>query len=172
MVDKSTPRVNNQIRAKEVRLISHEGKQLGIVTIKQASAVASQAGLDLVEVDSSSTPPIVKIMNYGKYKYELAKKQKANKASSPSRQLKEVRFKAKIETHDYETKVKQIEKFLGVGHTVKVFVQLKGRERSHPEVAVRLAERLIQDLSGKFVFDGKPSNDNGGAVMKLAPKLK
>ncbi|MCX6826253.1 MAG: translation initiation factor IF-3 [candidate division Zixibacteria bacterium] len=140
-------RVNEQINISPVRLIGINGEQIGIVPVREALEKARDANLDLVEVSSTSSPPVCRIMDFGKYKYELAKKAKLARKKQHVVQLKEMRYRPKIDEHDFQFKTKHVREFLMQGSKVKTFVMFSGREMAHTEYGYKLIDRIIQELS-------------------------
>ena len=126
-----------------MRLIDNEGKQVGILPVKEALWRARNVGLDLVEISPNTTPPVAKIVNYGKFKYQQQQKEKETRKHQPKHETKELRFRVNIETHDFQTKAKQAVKFLSQGHKVKATVMFKGREQSHPDHGKEILENLV-----------------------------
>jgi translation initiation factor IF-3 len=165
----SDPRINDRIRASEVRLVGPEGEQVGVVRIDVALRLAQEADLDLVEVSPNSNPPVVKVMDYGKFKYEAAQKAKEARKNHANTILKEVRFRLKIDTHDYETKRKRAESFLQAGDKVKAMILFRGREQSRPEQGVRLLQRFAEDVAELGVVEFTPMIDGRNMVMIIAP---
>ena len=165
----SDPRINDRIRANEVRLVGPEGEQVGVVRIDVALRLAQEADLDLVEVSPNSNPPVVKVMDYGKFKYEAAQKAKEARKNQANTILKEVRFRLKIDTHDYETKRKRAESFLRQGDKVKAMILFRGREQSRPEQGVRLLQRFAEDVAEHGVVEFTPMIDGRNMVMIIAP---
>jgi len=165
----SDPRINDRIRATEVRLVGPEGEQVGVVRVDIALRLAQEADLDLVEVSHNSNPPVVKVMDYGKYKYEAAQKAKEARKNQANTVLKEVRFRLKIDTHDYETKRKRAESFLKAGDKVKAMILFRGREQSRPEQGVRLLQRFAEDVSESGVVEFTPTIDGRNMVMVIGP---
>ncbi|MSZ08386.1 MAG: translation initiation factor IF-3 [Actinobacteria bacterium] len=165
----SDPRINDRIRASEVRLVGPEGEQVGVVRIDVALRLAQEADLDLVEVSPDSNPPVVKVMDYGKFKYEAAQKAKEARKNQANTILKEVRFRLKIDTHDYETKRKRAESFLQAGDKVKAMILFRGREQSRPEQGVRLLQRFAEDVAQNGVVEFTPTIDGRNMVMIIAP---
>ena len=165
----SDPRINDRIRASEVRLVGPEGEQVGVVRIDVALRLAQEADLDLVEVSPNSNPPVVKVMDYGKYKYEAAQKAKEARKNQANTILKEGRFRLKIDTHDYETKRKRAESFLQAGDKVKAMILFRGREQSRPEQGVRLLQRFAEDVAHNGVVEFTPTIDGRNMVMIIAP---
>lgn len=164
--------VGEKIRAAEVRLISHTGEQVGIVAIAAALALADEAGLDLVAISPDATPPVCKIMDFSKYKYELAQKAKEAKRHQAHVVVKEIRFGVNIENHDYETKKNHIMKFLKDGDKVRVTVQFKGREQSHPELGSRLLAKLSADVTEFGFIEFAPKKEGKSMTMVLGPLVK
>lgn len=152
-----------------MRLILQDGTQAGVLLTTKALTAAQAAGLDLVEVSPQADPPVAKIMDYGQFQYEQSRKRKEARKSHTSTALKEVQFRLKIEDHDYHTKVNRAQKFLASGHRLKVVIVSKGRERSHPEIAARLFERVAADLTEHGKVDGKPSNEGPRLSAILKP---
>jgi len=165
----SEPRINERIRSSEVRLVGPEGEQVGVVRIDVALRLAQEADLDLVEVSPNSSPPVVKVMDFGKFKYEAAQKAKEARKNQANTALKEVRFRLKIDTHDYETKRKRAETFLKAGDKVKAMILFRGREQSRPEQGVRLLQRFAEDVAGHGVVEFTPMIDGRNMVMIIAP---
>ena len=146
-----------------------EGEQVGVVRIDVALRLAQEADLDLVEVSPNSNPPVVKVMDYGKFKYEAAQKAKEARKNQANMILKEVRFRLKIDTHDYETKRKRAESFLKAGDKVKAMILFRGREQSRPEQGVRLLQRFAEDVADYGVVEFTPMIDGRNMVMIIAP---
>ncbi len=165
-------RINERVRAPQVRLIGADGSQVGIVTREQALGRAQDAGLDLVEVAPNADPPVCKIMDYGKFKYQESLRAKEARKKQGHQQVKEMRFGPKIGIHDYETKKSRIVEFLDEGHRVKVSVRFKGREMHHTELGTQLLQRLVKDLSeiGSVEVAGKL--DGRIMSMMFAPTRK
>ncbi|WP_456401049.1 translation initiation factor IF-3 [Persephonella sp.] len=165
-------RINEQIRVKEVRLIDDNGQNLGIVPIEEALRLAEEKGLDLVEVSPNARPPVCKIMDYGKYKFEQKKKEKEAKKKQRAKMqnVKEIKFRVKIEDHDYKTKVKHIREFIEDGDKVKVWIWFRGRENVHPEIGERLANRIIEDLSDIAKVEKQPKKEGRNMIFTLVPK--
>ena len=165
----SDPRTNDRIRVPEVRLVGPAGEQVGVVRIEVALRLAQEADLDLVEVAPNSKPPVVKIMDYGKYKYEAAQKAKEARRNQANTVLKEVRFRLKIEAHDYTTKLKRAEGFLQSGDKVKAMILFRGREQSRPEQGVRLLRKFAEDVAEFGTVESNPTIDGRNMVMVIAP---
>lgn len=153
----------------EVRLVGPAGEQIGVVRIEAALRLAQEADLDLVEVAPNSKPPVVKIMDYGKFKYEAAQKAKEARRNQANTVLKEVRFRLKIEAHDYTTKLKRAESFLQAGDKVKAMILFRGREQSRPEQGVRLLRKFAEDVAEFGTVESNPTIDGRNMVMVIAP---
>ena len=167
---KREPRVNRRIRVPQVRVIDLDGAQVGVLSTRDALKLAESKGYDLVEVSPDTAPPVCKIMDYGKYKYEQSKKAKTTKKKIHSFHLKEMRMRPKIEEHDYDFKCKHVREFLIQGNKVKVFVEFRGRERSHTEFGQRLMERLLTDLQDVGAVIQKPNMEGRNLTMTIVPK--
>ena len=165
--------INGQIRDKEVRLIGENGEQLGIMSSKEAMRLAQEAELDLVKVAPKAQPPVCKIIDYGKYRYELARKEKEAKKKQHTVDIKEVKMRYKIDTHDYEVRLKSAKKFIAQGNKVKVVVMLRGREMQHNKLAIDLANKFLTDIEEATVaVEKKPALEGRNVVMVLAPAGK
>jgi translation initiation factor IF-3 len=165
----SDPRTNDRIRVPEVRLVDANGEQVGVVRIEDALRLAQEADLDLVEISPTSKPPVAKIMDFGKYKYETAQKAKEARRNQANTILKEVRFRLKIDTHDYETKRKRAEGFLQSGDKVKAMILFRGREQSRPEQGVRLLQKFAEDVAEFGSVESTPTIDGRNMVMVIGP---
>lgn len=163
------PRINERIRVAEVRLVGPAGEQIGIVRIEDALRLAAEADLDLVEVAPDSKPPVCKLMDYGKFKYEAAVKAREARKNQVNTVIKEMKLRPKIDQHDYETKKGHIERFLGQGDKVKITIMFRGREQSRPELGYRLLQRLAQDIGDTAVIESAPLQDGRNMTMVLAP---
>ena len=162
----SEPRINDRIRVAEVRLVGPNGEQVGIVRVEDALRLAQDADLDLVEVAPDARPPVCKIMDYGKFKYEADMKAREARRNQTNTVLKEIRFRLKIDPHDYGTKKGHVERFLTAGDKVKVMIMFRGREQSRPEMGVRLLQRLADDVVGarlhrEHAEAGRPQHGHG-----------
>ena len=155
-----------------MRLIGHEGDQVGIVDIDRALAMADEVGLDLVEISPDAQPPVCKVMDFGKYKYEIAQKAREARQNQTHIVVKEMRLGLKIEPHDYETKRNHIEKFLRAGDKVKVTVQFRGREQTRPEMGYRLLMKLSEELVEVAVVEFAPKKEGRSMTMVLGPLVK
>ena len=153
----------------EVRLVGPGGEQVGVVAIDVALKLAQEADMDLVEVAPNSKPPVVKIMDYGKFKYEEAQKAKDARRNQANTVLKEVRFRLKIDKHDYETKRKRAIGFLEQGDKVKAMILFRGREQSRPEQGVRLLQRFAEEIAEHGTVESNPTIDGRNMVMVIGP---
>lgn len=162
-------RVNEMIRCPEVRLISGNGEQLGIQPIEEAQRIALEQDLDLVEVAPQASPPVCKIMDYGKFCYEQEQKQKAARKNQSIIVVKEMKMRPKIDIHDYETKKKHIVRFLSQAHKVKVTIMFRGREMTHTELGLKLLNRLSEELSDMATVEARPRLDGRNMTMVLTP---
>jgi translation initiation factor IF-3 len=165
-------RINDLIRASEIRLIGFSGEQVGIVDLATALNMADEVGLDLVEISPDAKPPVCKIMDFGKYKYEIAQKTREARQNQTHIVVKEIRFGLKIEPHDYETKKAHIARFLKVGDKVKVTVQFKGREQTRPEMGYRLLMKLAEEVADVAFVEFAPKKEGKSMTMVLGPVLK
>lgn len=163
------PRINDRIRVPEVRLVGPEGEQVGVVSIGEALRLAQDSELDLVEVAPMARPPVAKLMDYGKFKYESAQKAREARRNQALTVIKEMRLRLKIDPHDYETKKGHVERFLKGGDKVKITVMFRGREQSRPEMGYRLLQRLAADVSELGVVESNPKQDGRNMVMVIAP---
>ena len=163
-------KVNDQIRARQVRLIGADGQQQGIVETRDALQRARDQELDLVLVGETAQPPVAKLLDYGKYRYELQQQAKEARKRSRQHEMKAIKFRVKIEDHDYETKVNHIRRFLKGGHKVKVTIMFRGRERTHPELGQELLNRVARDVDEMAVIDQSPSISGMDMNMTLRPQ--
>jgi translation initiation factor IF-3 len=165
-------RINDRIRVPEVRLVGPNGEQVGIVRIEDALRLAQEAELDLVEVAATARPPVCKLMDYGKFKYESAQKARESRRNQQLTTIKEQKLRPKIDTHDYETKRGHVRRFLEGGNKVKVTIMFRGREQSRPELGFRLLQRLAEDVSDVGVVEATPKQDGRNMTMVIAPTKK
>lgn len=165
---KST-RVNRAIRASEVRLISADGEQIGIKPIEEAIRIAEEEGLDLVEVASKTEPPVCRVMDYGKYKYQLEQKAKKAKKHQTVIIVKEIKIRIKIGPHDFKTKENHVRKFLKKGTKVKVTIMFRGREVTHPDIGRNLLDKMAEEVKDLGAVESAPKLDGHNMVMLLAP---
>ncbi len=163
-------RKNDKIRAREVRVIGPEGEMLGVMPPEEAVKIAKSHGLDLVEVAASARPPVCRILEFGKYKYELSKS-KRNKEKTAKR-VKEAKFRPRIEEHDYMTKVRRSEKFLHQGNKLKITLMFRGREMEHVNLGMDLVKQAIKDLSGVGKADDQPKLNGRFIIVSLSPLPK
>ncbi|WP_026212116.1 translation initiation factor IF-3 [Longispora albida] len=162
-------RVNEQIRAREVRLVGPQGEQVGIVPLEQALQLASDVDLDLVEVAPMARPPVCKLMDYGKFKYETALKAREARRNQQQTVIKEMKLRPKIDSHDYETKKGHVVRFLKAGDKVKVTIMFRGREQSRPELGFRLLRKLAEEITDLGFVESAPKQDGRNMIMVLAP---
>jgi translation initiation factor IF-3 len=155
-----------------VRLVAPDGEQIGIRPLPEALAMARELELDLVEVADKANPPVCRIMDYGKYKYEAAQRAKESRRKSTNVVVKEMKYRPKIGHGDFDTKTRKVEKFLGEGHKVKVTIMFRGREQSRPELGFRLLQRLAEDVSDVGVVEATPKQDGRNMTMVIAPTKK
>ncbi|MFN4131642.1 MAG: translation initiation factor IF-3 [Caldimicrobium sp.] len=165
-------RINEKIKAKEVRLIGPDGKQIGIVPISEALRIAENYGLDLVEIAPSATPPVCKIMDFGQFLYQEAKKAKEAKKKQTVIEIKEIKLSPKTDKHDLEIKIKHILRFLEEKNKVKIRVVFKGRELSHPELADKVFATIFQAVEGKAQVESPPKLEGRQMIAVLAPLKK
>ena len=166
------PRINDRIRAREVRLIGPEGNQLGIKALPEALSLARSQDLDLVEVADKANPPVCRIMDYGKYRYEAAQKAKESRRKSTNVVVKEMKYRPKIGAGDFDTKTKKVEKFLGEGHKVKVTIMFRGREMQHPELGRRILDEVAEHVAHVGRVETFPKQDGRNMTMVLGPDKK
>lgn len=163
-------RVNGEIRAPQVRLIGPEREQLGIVSLADAIRQAQQAALDLVEIAPTAAPPVCRIMNYGKYLFELNKQKTVQKKKQKRIQLKEIKFRPVTDEGDYQVKLRNLIRFLEQGDKAKITVRFRGREIAHTHLGVKLIERLEADLADYAVIEDKPKMEGKQMVLIISPK--
>lgn len=162
--------MNRQIRAKEVRVIDENGQNLGIMPLKEALALAQEKGLDLIEIAPTAKPPVCRIADYGKFKYEMKKKAKEAKKKQKTIEVKELKMRVGIEEHDYQVKLKQLKEFLEEGNKVKLRIIFRGRENIRPELGERLVQRFVEDVGDLGVLEKKPSKEGRFMIAVFAPK--
>ena len=165
-------RINERIRAPEVRLIGPKGEQIGIVSVNDALKLAQEADLDLVEVAPNVRPPVCKLMDYGKFKYESAVKARESRKNQTQTIVKEIKLRPKIDPHDYGTKKGHVERFLKAGDKVKVTIMFRGREQSRPELGFRLLQRLASDVEELGFVESQPKQDGRNMIMVIGPHRK
>jgi translation initiation factor IF-3 len=166
------PRINDRIRVNEVRLVGPNGEQVGIVAIGDALRLAQEADLDLVEVAPMARPPVCKLMDYGKFKYESAQKAREARKNQVNTVIKEMKLRPKIDPHDYETKKGHVVRFLKQGDKVKITIMFRGREQSRPELGFRLLQRLAEDVQELGFVESAPKQDGRNMIMVLGPTKK
>ncbi|MAI61944.1 MAG: translation initiation factor IF-3 [Micavibrio sp. TMED27] len=166
------PRTNNDITVDEVRVINAEGDMLGVMPVKRAVQLAEEAGLDLVEVSPNANPPVCKILDYGKYKYEQQKKASEARKNQKTVDVKEVKIRPGIEDHDYQVKMKNARKFLEKGDKVKVTMRFRGREMAHQDIGLNLLKRMQEELSDISKTDLEPKLEGRQMIMVLSAEMQ
>ena len=162
--------INEEIRDREVRLIDENGEQLGVVANHVAQALAEERGLDLVKIAPQATPPVCKLMDYGKYRFEMSKREKEQRKNQKTIEVKEVRLSATIDQHDLEVKAKSCTKFLKGGDKVKVSIRFRGRELGHPEIGHEIMSRFAEYCQEYAVIEKPAKMESRNMLMFLAPK--
>ncbi|HSR28126.1 MAG TPA: translation initiation factor IF-3 [Actinomycetes bacterium] len=165
-------RINERIRVPEVRLVGPNGETVGIVPTDQALKLAQEADLDLVEIAPQGRPPVCKLMDYGKFKYENAQKAREARRNQTNVIIKEMKLRPKIDQHDYETKKGHVVRFLGAGDKVKITIMFRGREQHRPELGFRLLQRLAEDVEELGFVESSPKQDGRNMIMVLGPHKK
>ena len=166
------PRVNGRIRSSEIRLIGAEGENIGLVTPERGMELAEQAGLDLVEISPNATPPVCKIMDFGKFKYEQQKREAEARKKQKIIEVKEVKFRPNTDTHDYEVKMRNVYKFLEKGDKVKVTLRFRGREMAHQNLGRELLERVAEDVKEMGKIENMPKMEGRQMIMMIGPVSK
>ena len=166
------PRINDRIRVPEVRLVGPSGEQVGIVPLAKALELAQEYDLDLVEVAANARPPVCKLMDYGKFKYESAMKAREARKNQAHTVIKEMKLRPKIDPHDYDTKKGHVVRFLKQGDKVKITIMFRGREQSRPELGYRLLQRLAEDVLDLGFIESNPKQDGRNMIMVLGPHKK
>ncbi len=166
------PRINERIRSPEIRLIGAEGENVGVVTPAQALQMAEEAGLDLVEISPNATPPVCKIMDFGKFKYEQQKKEAEARKKQKIIEIKEVKFRPGTDKHDYDVKMRSVLKFLGNGDKVKVTLRFRGREMAHQDLGRQLLEQIAEDITDYGKVENMPKMEGRQMVMMIGPLPK
>ena len=166
------PRINDRIRVSEVRLVGPAGEQVGIVRIEDALRLARESELDLVEVAPMARPPVAKLMDYGKYKYEQDQKARESRRNQTNTVIKEMKLRPKIDSHDYETKKGHVVRFLKAGDKVKITIMFRGREQSRPELGFNLLKKLAEDVADDGFVESAPKQDGRNMLMVLSPTRK
>ena len=163
------PRLNDEITVRECRLIGYDGAQMGIYPTSQALRIAESSGYDLVEIAPNAEPPVCRIMDYGKFKYDQAIKAKQARKNQSKIEVKEMKFRPKIDVGDYTTKKKHVLRFLEAGNKVKITIMFRGREMAHPELGLTILERLADDLKELAVIENQPKMEGRNMHMLIAP---
>ncbi|MEO1639272.1 MAG: translation initiation factor IF-3 [Pseudomonadota bacterium] len=166
------PRINDRIRAPEIRLIGAEGENIGVVSPDRAMGLAEDAGLDLVEISPNANPPVCKIMDYGKYKYETQKKEAEARKKQKTIEIKEIKFRPNTDNHDYDVKMKNVFKFLENGDKVKITLRFRGREMAHQELGRELLERVAEDTKEHGKVENFPKMEGRQMIMLIGPLAK
>lgn len=169
-VQKGGPRINEEIRVREVHLIDKDGHNLGNVPIAEALAKAQEVGLDLVEISPNASPPVCKLLDFGKYKYQEQKKQAEARKKQKVVEVKEIKFRPMIDNHDYDVKMRSMRRFFEEGDKVKVTLRFRGREMAHQELGVKLLDRVKDDTSEVAKVEMEPRVEGRQMVMVLAPR--
>jgi translation initiation factor IF-3 len=164
------PRVNEEIRVPQVRLIDQEGEMIGVMSAREALMRAYDAGLDLLEISPNAVPPVCKILDYGKYKYEQQKKANEARKKQKTVEIKEVKVRPNIDDHDYDVKMRAMKSFIGEGDKVKVTLRFRGREMAHQDLGIRVLERIRNELGETIKVEQMPRLENRQMIMVLAPK--
>jgi translation initiation factor IF-3 len=164
--------INDKIRAREVRVISADGQQLGILSLPEALSLAREAELDLVLIAPQAAPPVAKIMDHGKWRYEEAQKAKESRKKSTNISIKEMKYRPKIGTGDFDTKTRMVGRFLNEGHKVKVTIMFRGREMAHPELGMKILDQVAAQVAEVSKIEASPKIDGRNMVMVLAPDKK
>ncbi len=165
-------RINEEIRAKEIRVVSSEGEQLGIMSVRDALRIAQEKELDLVEVAPTARPPVCRIMDYGKYRYEQSKREREARKKQRIIEIKEIRMTPKIEEHDFQVKIKAAQKFLKDGDKVKAMIRFRGREIVHAELGKNLLLQLFESVRDSAVMEREPKIEGKNMIMILASKAE
>ncbi len=171
-ISKETQQINSEIKDREVRLISATGEQLGIMSSKEALKIAEDSNLDLVKIAPQAKPPVCKVMDYGKFRFEKAKREKEARKNQKVIETKEIRLSLNIDVHDFNTKVNHAKKFLSGGNKVKVSIRLRGREMGHPELGEATMKRFAEALSEEGTVDKQPKLEGRQILMFMSRKDK
>uniref|UniRef100_UPI0038B34A08 translation initiation factor IF-3 n=1 Tax=Cochlodiniinecator piscidefendens TaxID=2715756 RepID=UPI0038B34A08 len=166
------PRVNERIRATEIRLIGAEGENVGVIHPAKAMVMAEEAGLDLVEISPNATPPVCKIMDFGKFKYEQQKRESEARKKQKIIEIKEIKFRPNTDTNDYEVKMRNVFKFLENGDKVKISLRFRGREMAHQNLGRELLERVAEDTKGIGKVENFPKMEGRQMIMLIGPLPK
>jgi len=171
-VRETGPRVNERIRANEIRLIGAEGENLGVVTPGRAMELAEDAGLDLVEISPNAAPPVCKIMDFGKFKYEQQKRESEARKKQKTIEVKEVKFRPNTDVHDYDVKMRNVFRFLEGGDKVKITLRFRGREMAHQNLGRELLERVAEDVKDVGKVESMPKMEGRQMIMMIGPITK
>ncbi len=163
------PRINERIRGSDIRLIGANGENIGVVSPDRALFLAEEAGLDLVEISPTAVPPVCKIMDYGKYKYETQKKEAEARKNQKVIEIKEIKFRPGTDTHDYEVKMRSVFKFLEEGDKVKITLRFRGREMAHQELGKQLLDKIAEDVKTAGKIESFPRLEGRQMVMMIGP---
>lgn len=166
---KEGPRTNQEIRVREVQLIDHEGANRGVIPTEEAMDIAMEAGLDLVEIQPNANPPVCKILDYGRYKYQAQKKAAETRKKQKTVEIKEIKMRPNIDTHDYDVKMKSMLRFFGEGDKVKVTLRFRGREMAHQDLGMNLLNKVREETSEIAKVESSPKLEGRQMVMVLAP---
>ncbi|THD73439.1 translation initiation factor IF-3 [Thalassobius vesicularis] len=166
------PRINDRIRGSEIRLIGADGENVGVVSPQQALSMAEEAGLDLVEISPNATPPVCKIMDFGKFKYEQQKRESEARKKQKIIEVKEIKFRPGTDTHDYEVKMRSVLKFLEGGDKVKITLRFRGREMAHQNLGRELLERVAEDVKEVGKVENMPKMEGRQMIMMIGPLSK
>jgi translation initiation factor IF-3 len=169
---KEGPRINEEIRIPQVQLVDQTGENRGIVDFEEARQLAEEAGLDLVEIAPNSQPPVVKILDYGKYKFQAQKKAAEARKKQKTVEVKEIKMRPNIDTHDYDVKMRAARRFLDEGDKVKMTLRFRGREMAHQEIGLQLLFRVRDDLTEMAKVEAEPKLEGRQMIMILAPAIK
>lgn len=162
--------MNDQIRVREVRLIGSEGENVGVIDTRRAQDMAREVGLDLVELSPNAEPPVCKILDYGKYKYEQQKKASAARKNQKTQDVKEIKMRPGIDTHDYEVKMKKVHQFLENGDKVKLTIRFRGREMAHQQLGMEVMNRVADEVGETAKIEARPKLEGRQMIMVIAPK--
>jgi translation initiation factor IF-3 len=166
------PRINDRIRSPQVRLVGADGQQIGVIDTREALRQARELDLDLVEVAPQADPPVCRIMDYGKFKYERDIRQKEARKKQSRTELKEIKFRPKIDPHDYGTKKGHVERFIRGGNKVKVTIMFRGREMAHTDLGRKILDRLVDDLGQMVVVESLPKQEGRNMIMVISPNRR
>jgi len=164
------PRVNHQINVPQVRLVAEDGSMVGVVTTREAISMATDAGLDLVEVSPNATPPVCKILDLGKFKYEEQKRKNEARKKQKVIEVKEIKLRPGIDIHDYEVKMRSVHRFLEEGDKVKITMRFRGREMAHQELGVKVLDKVKADLDAVAKVESHPRMEGRQMIMVISPK--